>query len=231
MTVRKLVFALACAAAVRAGAATPVPNTFTAGTPAKAAEVNANFTSLVSQIAALEARLEALVPTGAILPFTGATIPAGFLPCDGAAVSRTEYATLFGVLGVSFGEGDQITTFNVPDLRGRFLRGQDGASGRDPDRGTRTASAPGGKTGDNIGSLQGAAFAVHSHGITDPTHRHYLSGGGSCGCQPGGADLSVAYAASPHFSDYSATGISIQNAGGSSETRPVNVYVGYIIKI
>jgi microcystin-dependent protein len=231
MTVRKLVFVVACTAAVRAGAATPVPHTFTAGTPAKAAEVNANFAAIVDQLAAIEARLQALVPTGTILPFTGTTIPAGFLPCDGAAVSRLDYAALFAVIQVSFGEGDKVATFNLPDLRGRFVRGTDGGAGRDPDRAARTASGTGGATGDAIGSLQGSAFASHGHGVNDPTHRHYLSGGGSCGCAATGADMSTAFAQSPHYSDFVATGVTIQSSGGSAETRPVNVSVGWIIKI
>jgi microcystin-dependent protein len=230
MTIRPLVFAIACAAAVRAGAATPVPNTFTAGTPAKAAEVNQNFQAIVDQLTALEARLSAVVPTGAILPFTGTTIPPGFLACDGAAVSRTTHAALFAVVGVSFGEGDKIATFNVPDLRGRFLRGQDGGQGRDPDAAARTSSLPGGNTGDSIGSLQTSAFASHAHNVTDPGHYHYVSGGGSCGCAAGGADLSTAFANSPHYTQSTTTGLTLQNNGSSTETRPVNVSVGWIIK-
>jgi len=59
------------------------------------------------------------VITGSILPFAAATTPAGYLPCDGAAVSRTTYANLFATIGVAWGPGDGSTTFNVPDLRGR----------------------------------------------------------------------------------------------------------------
>ncbi len=230
MIVRKLVVAIGSAVAVRASAATPVPNTFTAGTPAKAAEVNANFAAVVSQLATLEARLDALVPTGAILPFTGTTIPAGFLACDGTPVSRTDYAALFAVIGISFGEGDKIATFNLPDLRGRFVRGADGGTGRDPDRASRTASLPGGATGDAIGSLQGSAFASHGHGISDPGHQHFAAYGGACGCNNGGQDLTVGFVnTSVHNTSSVGTGVSVQATGGS-ETRPVNVYVGWIIK-
>jgi microcystin-dependent protein len=63
------------------------------------------------------------VPTGMISPFAGTSAPTGFLMCDGAPVSRTTYATLFATIGVAYGQGDNSTTFNVPDLRGKFLRG------------------------------------------------------------------------------------------------------------
>lgn len=57
------------------------------------------------------------VPTGAILPYGGSSAPDGFLVCDGSAISRTDYAALFSVIGTAFGAGDNSTTFNVPDMR------------------------------------------------------------------------------------------------------------------
>lgn len=56
-------------------------------------------------------------PVGAIFPFGGTDIPISFLLCDGSAVSRTDYAELFAVIGINFGEGDGETTFGIPDLR------------------------------------------------------------------------------------------------------------------
>lgn len=64
-----------------------------------------------------------LTPVGIILPYGGEIAPDGYLLCDGREVSRTEYSALFNVIGTSFGNGDTINTFNVPDLRGRFLEG------------------------------------------------------------------------------------------------------------
>jgi microcystin-dependent protein len=73
--------------------------------------------------------------TGAIFPFAGETIPAGFLLCDGAAVSREEYADLFAVIGVTYGSGNGSTTFNLPDLRGRVPVGLDAEQGEFEDLG------------------------------------------------------------------------------------------------
>lgn len=64
-----------------------------------------------------------LVPTGAILPYGGATAPTNFLLCDGSAVSRTTYVDLFTILSTNYGVGNGSTTFNLPNLQGRFPLG------------------------------------------------------------------------------------------------------------
>lgn len=62
------------------------------------------------------------------------TPPAGWLKANGAAVSRTTYAALFSVIGTTYGAGDGASTFNLPDLRGIFMRGLDDGRGIDPGR-------------------------------------------------------------------------------------------------
>lgn len=64
-------------------------------------------------------------PAGAIMAYAASTAPTGWLLCDGSAVSRTTYATLFAAISTVWGTGDGSTTFNLPDLRGQFLRGYD----------------------------------------------------------------------------------------------------------
>ena len=68
----------------------------------------------------VDAQLGSAAPAGAIMAFGGAVAPTGWLLCNGAAVSRTTYATLFAVAGTTYGAGDGTTTFNVPNLQGRF---------------------------------------------------------------------------------------------------------------
>jgi len=65
----------------------------------------------------------ALTPTGSIMAWTTTSAPTGFLLCDGSAVSRTTYATLFGIVSTTFGTGDGSTTFNVPNLKGKVIVG------------------------------------------------------------------------------------------------------------
>ncbi len=63
---------------------------------------------------------------GAIKPWTKSTAPAGYLLCNGAAVSRSTYAELFAVVSTTYGSGDGSTTFNVPQLQGKMPQGYDG---------------------------------------------------------------------------------------------------------
>lgn len=62
-------------------------------------------------------------PSGTVVALAGEAVPYGWLECHGAAVSRQTYATLFAVIGTRYGAGDGSTTFNLPDLRGEFIRG------------------------------------------------------------------------------------------------------------
>jgi microcystin-dependent protein len=71
-----------------------------------------------------------LPPTGCILPFGGSSAPSGYVLAQGQAISRTTFAALFGVFGIVYGVGDGVTTFNVPDMRGRVPAGVDGGVGR-----------------------------------------------------------------------------------------------------
>lgn len=86
---------------------------------------------------------------GTVAHFAASTAPAGWLKCNGAEVSRAAYAALFAAIGTTYGVGDGATTFNLPELRGEFLRSLDDGRGVDPSR--------------SIGSAQSHAFAAHTH--------------------------------------------------------------------
>lgn len=73
-------------------------------------------------------------PAGAVQFFAMSTAPVGWVKANGAAVSRALYANLFAAIGTTFGAGDGENTFNLPDLRGEFLRGWDDGRGVDPER-------------------------------------------------------------------------------------------------
>lgn len=65
---------------------------------------------------------------GMIFPYAGSSAPTGFLLCDGSAVSRATYADLFALISTTYGSGDGSTTFNVPNLKGRFPLGYAGTA-------------------------------------------------------------------------------------------------------
>lgn len=67
--------------------------------------------------------LSAVIPPGTIIHYAGRTVPSGWLICNGANVSRTDYAALFAAIGTIYGTGDGSTTFGLPNLDGRFLEG------------------------------------------------------------------------------------------------------------
>jgi microcystin-dependent protein len=75
--------------------------------------------AIQTQIANVIASLASAVPTGTVSMFAGTEAPTGYLFCNGAAVSRTTYSALFAKIGTNYGAGDNSTTFNLPDLRGR----------------------------------------------------------------------------------------------------------------
>jgi len=104
---------------------------------------------LTSASAAPKSYVDAIYPVGSVSVFAGSTAPSGHLECSGQAVSRTTYSGLFSVVGTVFGIGDGSTTFNVPDLRGEFIRGWD--HGRLVD------------TGRALGSAQADEIESHSH--------------------------------------------------------------------
>jgi microcystin-dependent protein len=157
----------------------------------------------------------ASVPSGTILAFGGTTAPSGFLMCDGSSQSTSTYPNLFSA--ISYNYGGSGTSFNLPDARGKFLRGTDnmgtsaGAAGNDPDAASRTAQAAGGNTADNVGSVQ--SYQLQSHDHTGP-----LSGAGvSAGVVP------------PNAGNTRVASFTTDTFGGN-ETRPLNVYTNYIIK-
>lgn len=106
-------------------------------------------------------------PTGTVVPYTAATAPTGWLLCDGSAISRATYSTLFGVISTTYGSGDGSTTFNLPDLRGRVIAGY-AASGGHSDVST---------LGNNDGVAAANRRPKHRTSLTDPGHSHSILGG------------------------------------------------------
>lgn len=154
---------------------------------------------------------------GSIMAFGNVATPVGFLYCNGQEVSRVTYGELFAAIGTNFGVGDGSTTFNLPDLRGEFLRGIDDGRGVDTDGAART-----------IGGTQDDAFQGHWHTGNGAGSNEFLYNRGTGGVYsitggtvvdrttiPAGNATSDGVNGTPRTSD---------------ETRPRNVGVKYYIR-
>ena len=186
------------------------------------------------------------VPSGSVFCMAVATVPSGYLECNGAEISRTTYAALFAVIGTAYGTGNTTTTFNIPDLRGEFIRGLDLGRGVD--------------SGRNIAIVQLSQNKSHNHpastSISDPGHFHHSFRSGNAGERQYNSNLSstnfpssgtgagnkneayniVAQSSSPNVGQTSnvANGVNASTTttnDGGSEARPRNLAMMYIIKI
>jgi microcystin-dependent protein len=183
---------------------------------------------------------EAALPTGTINAYGGSSAPDGWLLCDGTAISREAYSTLFGVIGTSYGTGDGSTTFNLPDLRGRVPVGL----GTNADVSTLGGSEGGAEANRSPrhNSTNSLTLPDHTHSLTDPGHNHDWSGqiGASSGTNKRtwnpGSDFTSSVTTQT-------TGITVGNPssnpaisgsigpGGSRPTdTPAYLVVNYIIK-
>jgi microcystin-dependent protein len=131
--------------------------------------------ALDQRLSTLEAALKNLIPPGTIIAFAGEQAPAGWLLCDGRAVSRSMYAGLFAALSIKWGAGDGTTTFNLPDLRGRTLIGAGQGTGL-------SERLLGQALGAEKHTLTLAEMPSHSHSLRtippdDPSPGGYSGGG------------------------------------------------------
>lgn len=103
------------------------------------------------------------VPAGTVLDFAGSSAPSGYLVCDGSVVSRTTYARLFDAIGTNWGAGDGVSTFKLPDLRGRTTIGVGTGSGL-------SARALADSGGAETHQLTSAEMPSHTHIQNAHTH-------------------------------------------------------------
>ncbi len=187
-------------------------------------------------------RGEDLLPPGAVCWFAQPTPPEGYLVCNGDAVSRRTYKSLFEAIGTIYGKGDGKTTFNLPDFCGKFIRGWDNGRGVDTGRVFGSDQSHEIQSHTHIAIIEEAG--THNHrGATsiDGEHTHLInagfSGGGSASnthvCIYGGANA-VALPSGNHQHTIHEDGahqhaITIQATGGS-ETRPSNIAMLACIK-
>jgi microcystin-dependent protein len=168
------------------------------------------------------------MPVGAVIAFAGAAANSasiedlGWMVCDGRELQVASYPQLFVVLGNLYGGAER--TFKLPDYRGYFLRGLDDGAGRDGDAGKRTDPSGGGGLNQGVGSRQTDALQTHEHIYKSaPAPATPSQGGAAAGAPPGQPTLTEG---GPTDSLAAPGGVRVS----TSETRPKNVYVNYLIK-
>lgn len=161
----------------------------------------------------IQQEVQKATPTGTIIAYSVNNVPDGYLKCEGQAVSRTDYKTLFDIIGTTYGSGDGSTTFNVPDLRGEFLRG----------------------TGTNSHTNQGNGASVGTH--QDGTeHLNFIPGSNSlnypkyAGASWTGTNRDTTSPSSYSMQYYGAGTNSGWSNGLYYTSRPTNTSVLYCIK-
>ena len=160
-----------------------------------------------------------LVPTGCLIMWPSNTIPSDWKLCNGAAISRVTYATLFALLGTTFGAGDGSTTFNLPNYKNRMPYGADSVV---------------------VGATGGSADAIivsHTHTLTDPGHKHTTSidghllfdYDGTSGVPYGGPGT---YPGTVFTMATNTTGITLASTGvsGTNANLPPYLGINFIIK-
>jgi len=191
----------------------------------------------------LSFQIVAGVPTSAVFCVAVATVPTGYLECNGAAVSRTTYSALFAIIGTNYGTGNGSSTFNLPDLRGEFIRGFDNGKGTDSGRSIASSQSAQNASHNHSISLSGTTSTASLTGSITKISETFQSGGGSAsgvftktggvnaGNTPSRVDTSPAAGVdlnASHNHTFSASGTS---GSQGSEARPRNIAMMYIIKV
>lgn len=209
------------------------PNSFSAGGTIVASEHNDNFNTIYNEfngnisnanisnsaaIAYSKLNLSSSIqssdiasglgfcPTGVVLPYVNVSAPTGWLLCDGSTVSRSTYATLFAIIGTTYGSGDGSTTFNIPDMRENVPVGY--------------------KAGSTQFGTLGGTYGEKTHTLTTPempSHTHDVPHvGASLGTVSGGAPQI-------YYDTSSVTSTSTGGGGAHNNIQP-SVVFNYIIK-
>ncbi|PLY08406.1 MAG: hypothetical protein C0625_02125 [Arcobacter sp.] len=173
---------------------------------------------LANRTVYLKSKLEKSTFASMIIASPSNVVPDGFLECNGAALSRTVYADLFAKIGTTYGVGNGSSTFNIPDLRGEFIRGLDNGRGVDSGRG--------------VGSFQGDAIRniIGSFVMGDSSGRYNFSSANGV-FSTAFSSTGVNNSGNTAFSVDAGVEFDVSNVvPTASENRPRNVAMMYCIK-
>ena len=186
--------------------------------------IGVTYYSTTGQFQLVTNNINVATPPGQIATYGMTSCPSGWLAANGSAVSRSTYAILFSTIGSSWGNGDGSTTFNLPDLRGTFVRG------------TGTNGTYGTAVGQAVGSYAADTYLNHSHTATSTdaghTHSYTTPGGNYSGGSPGSSYTLTSNAGTTSTgTGYASISTTVATSTtGDTETKPKNYGVLYCIK-
>jgi microcystin-dependent protein len=177
-----------------------------------------------------------VTPIGSVSMWAASGDPSGgyWLVCDGRAISRTTYATLFAAVASTYGNGDGSTTFNIPDFRERAAVGKSSAQTLIPQY---NCTVLGTQIGEGKHTQTTAEMPVHNHGTTESAHSHNIHGDANPSASGSGATAIVPFAANKAqnygVTDTATTGLTINNAGSGTAFNVVQpgLVVNFIIRV
>ena len=187
--------------------------------------VGVTYYSTTGQFQLVTNNTNAAAPAGQVATYAMNSCPTGWIPADGSAVSRSTYSVLFSNIGTTWGIGNGSTTFNVPDLRGMFVRGT----------GTNATGSSTGAAGPSVGTYAADTYLNHNHTATstDAGHTHTYNGFSTGNIAGAGSSYTLpnAYSSGTTGTGFASitTTVATSTTGGT-ETKPKNYGVLYCIK-
>ncbi len=171
------------------------------------------------------------VPVGSVFNLATTTVPSGYLECNGAAVSRSTYAALFATISTTWGSGNGSSTFNLPDLRGQFVRGWANTKTNTGDDGRTFASTQSDQNKEHTHSISTASLTGGIRKISEG----FLAGGSATGVftktSDGNNSITGASSTSPVGGvDFDGTHTHTLGNNGGTEVRVKNSALMYVIK-
>jgi microcystin-dependent protein len=197
---------------------TPSGTAALTGTEVVAGSVSGvTYYSTTGQFQLITNNINVAIPPGQVATYAMTSCPSGWLAADGTAISRTTYASLYSTIGTTWGAGNGSSTFNVPDLRGVFVRG--------------TGTNGNGAVGQAVGTYAADTYLNHNHTASQAAHTHTYTQVTTTAQATGGSGSNYFNNSTTGTTSSATPAVTVDTSTtGGTETKPKNYGVLYCIK-